>query len=83
MSNMRGGTNAVDGVNNESTTINLKRVDNGNNERARQLRQYLHDVVQTETEATEDRIDQYAKQQNALLKMFREKADQDYHDILR
>lgn len=40
-------------------------------------------MIQTETEATEDRIDRYKKQQMATLKAFREKAEQDFYDILR
>lgn len=47
------------------------------------LRKFVNDVIQVETEATEERIDRYAKQQMALLALFREKAEQDYQDILR
>lgn len=49
----------------------------------KQLRKYVNDVIQVETEATDERIDRYAKQQMALLALFREKAEQDYQDILR
>lgn len=61
---------------------NLKGSANGN-DRTKQLRQYLSNVIQTETEATENRIDQYTKQQMATLKSFRERAERDYYDILR
>lgn len=50
---------------------------------SKQLRKCVNDVIQSETEATEERIDRYAKQQMALLALFREKAEQDYQDILR
>lgn len=53
------------------------------NRRAKQFRQYLNNVIQLEIEATEDRIDRYTKQQMTDLKAFREKAEQDYQDILR
>lgn len=49
----------------------------------KQLRKYVNDVVQSELEATEERIDRYAKQQMALLALFREKTEQDYQFILR
>lgn len=69
----------------DSTMIdasNLKGSANGN-DRTKQLRQYLSNVIQTETEATENRIDQYTKQQMATLKSFRERAERDFYDILR
>lgn len=59
-----------------------KCVENGCN-RTKQLRQYLNNIIQSETEATEERIDRYVKQQQASLKAFRQTAEQDYHDILR
>lgn len=54
-----------------------------NNDQMKQLCQYLKNVIESETEATEDRIERYTKQQRASLKAFCEKAQQDYHDILR
>ncbi|XP_031630563.1 uncharacterized protein LOC116345393 [Contarinia nasturtii] len=68
----------IDATNN----IKNKHENNGNN-RTKQLRQYLKNIIQSETEATEDRIDLYTKQQMATLRAFREKAEQDYQDILR
>lgn len=59
-----------------------KHLQNGNDQ-AKQLRQYLNNVIQSETEDTEDRIVRYSVQQRAALKAFREKAEQDYQDILR
>lgn len=50
---------------------------------SKQLRKCVNDVIQSETEATDERIDRYAKQQMDLLALFREKAEQDYQDILR
>lgn len=38
--------------------------------------------MEQETEATEERIERYTKQQTAMLKMFGEKARQDYEDII-
>lgn len=61
---------------------NMKNRGNGG-DRSKQLRQYLNNVIQLETEATEDRIDRYRKQQMSALKSFRERAEQDYLDILR
>lgn len=61
---------------------NMKSRENGN-DRSKQLRQYLNNVIQSETEATEDRIERYRKQQMAALKTFRERAEQDYLDIMR
>lgn len=54
-----------------------------NNDQMKQLCQHLKNVIESETEATEDRIERYTKQQRASLKAFCEKAQQDYHDILR
>lgn len=56
---------------------------NDNNDQMKQLCQHLKNVIESETDATEDRIEQYTKQQRASLKAFCEKAQQDYHDILR
>lgn len=65
-------------------TTNLKtNHETNDNHRAKQLRQYLKNIIQLETEATEDRIDQYKKLQMTNLRTFREKAEQDYQDILR
>lgn len=67
-----------------STKVDPKQVesiDNGNI-RTKQLRQHLADAIQVETEATEERIDQFTKQQMALLKMFREQAENDFQNIL-
>lgn len=50
--------------------------------RVKKLRQHLNDVLEQETEATDERIERYAKQQTALLKIFCEKSKQDYDDIL-
>lgn len=61
---------------------NIKYPINGN-ERAKQLRQYLNNIIQSETEDTETRINRFSVQQMATLKAFREKAEQDYQDILR
>lgn len=66
----------------KTTDIDTDMLESGNGQ-FKQLRQYLSDVVQSETEATEDRIEQYSKQQAALLKLFHEKAKQDFQDILR
>lgn len=54
-----------------------------NNDQMKQLCQHLKNVIESETEATEDRIERYTKQQRASLKVFCEKAQLDYHDILR
>lgn len=54
-----------------------------NNDQMKQLYQHLKNVIESETEATEDRIERFTKQQRASLKAFCEKAQQDYHDILR
>lgn len=54
-----------------------------NNDQMKQLCQHLKHVIESETEATDDRIERYTKQQRASLKAFCEKAQQDYHDILR
>lgn len=54
-----------------------------NNDQMKQLCQHLKNVIESETDATEDRIERYTKQQRASLKAFCEKAQQDYHDILR
>lgn len=54
-----------------------------NNEQMKQLCQHLKNVNESGTEATEDRIESFRKQQRASLKAFCEKAQQDYHDILR
>lgn len=57
--------------------------DDATTNRTKQLRQYLRNVIQSETEETEDRIERYTKQQRASLKAYCEKAEQDFHDILR
>lgn len=80
MSTTRRKNDAIDSSVSEMS--DAKHVQNGNG-RAKPLRQYLHDVVQVETEAAQNRIEQYAKEQNALLKLFREKAEQDFDEILR
>lgn len=72
---MSAATAAADGK-------QVKSIVNGNI-RAKQLRQYLNDAVQSETEATEERIDQYAKQQMALLQLYRDQAEKDFQNILR
>lgn len=59
----------------------VKSIDNGNI-RTKQLQQHLAEAVQFETEATEERIDQFTKQQMALLNMFREQAENDFQNIL-
>lgn len=61
----------------------MKSRETDGNDRSKQLRQYLNNVIQSETEATEDRIERYRKQQMAALKAFRERAEQDYLDIMR
>ncbi|XP_055313512.1 uncharacterized protein LOC129574902 isoform X2 [Sitodiplosis mosellana] len=63
-------------------TSNAKTLQNGN-DRAKQLRQYLNNVIQSETEDTETRIQRFSTQQMSALKAFRQKAEQDYRDILR
>lgn len=60
-----------------------KSLDDGNSDQTKQLRQYLKNVIQSETEETEDRIERYTKQQRASLKAYCDKAEQDFHDILR
>lgn len=60
----------------------VESIDNGNNIRTKQLRQHLADAIQVETEATDERIDQFTKQQMALLKMFRDQAENDFENIL-
>lgn len=60
-----------------------KSLDDGISDRTKQLRQYLKNMIQSETEETEDRIERYTKQQRASLKVYCEKAEQDFHDILR
>lgn len=60
---------------------NIRSRENGH--RSKQLRQYLNNIIELETEATEDRIDRYRKQQISALKSFRERAEQDYLEILR
>lgn len=69
----------------DSTIIDANTANNveNRNDRSKQLRQHLKQIIESETEATEERIEQYTKQQMALLKSFRERAQQDYIDILR
>lgn len=61
---------------------NIKNGENGN-DRSKQLRQYLNNIIEAETETTEDRIERYRKQQMAALKSFIERAELDYLEILR
>lgn len=51
--------------------------------RVRNLRKFLHDVKKKEMDETEARIARFTEQQTNLLKLFCEKAEQDYQDIIR
>lgn len=62
--------------------IDVNHTKNGN-DRVKQLKQYFNNVIQLETEETEARIQRYNTEQMAALKEFRQKAEQDYRDILR
>lgn len=67
----------------DSSMIDAGKTQNGDDTSKRlKLQQYLNAVIQSETEATEERIDLYAKQQRAALSAFCLKAEQDYHEIL-
>lgn len=50
-------------------------------ERIKNLTECLHDAIKRETTAADDRIARYTEQQFTLLKMFREKAEQEYHEF--
>lgn len=47
------------------------------------MKQYLRDVIQKEIEATDDRIKRYTEQQTILLKQLRERAEQDFENLIR
>lgn len=51
--------------------------------RIKNLRKLLHDAKQKEMDETEARIARFTQQQTNLLKLFCEKADHDYQDIIR
>lgn len=51
--------------------------------RSKNLKEHLRDVIQIEIEATDERIRLYNEHQSALLKIFREKAEHDYQDLIR
>lgn len=66
----------------DSSMIDVSHTKNGN-DRTQQLRQYLNNVIQSETEETEARIQRYSTAQMAALREFRQKSEHDYRDILR
>lgn len=50
--------------------------------RTKELRQYMNDVMEQERDATAKRIENYSKQQTALLRVFCEKVKQEFEEIL-
>ena len=51
--------------------------------RSKNLKKHLRDVIQQEIDATDERVRRFTEHQSALLKIYREKAEQDYQDIIR
>lgn len=52
------------------------------NDEYKKLRNFLDDSIRQEEDETEERIENFAKQQRAILKLFCEKAEQDYKNML-